>query len=209
MSTYTSDVFTKHINKNIKIIIECGSRDCLDAIEMLQVYKPDIIYSFECNPESIQICKQNIVNFDSIKLIEYAVGNINGPVTFYPTDMEKSLDKNIGASSMLYHRDNKIDFFQKKIEVNSIRLDKFFEDKTLDCPNILCLDLQGYEKFAIEGFGNRIKDINYIISEISHKSFYENDILYPEYINFLKESGFELIETDCYNENALFKNIYL
>ena len=116
-STYTHQQFTNCIKYQIKKIIECGSRDCLDAIIMNEYYKPEIIYSFECNPESILVCEKNIISYENIKLIKKAVSNNNGIIDFYATDMDKSNDKNIGASSALFHRDNKENYIQKKILV--------------------------------------------------------------------------------------------
>lgn len=208
MSTYLDNSFIKHIKKNIDIIIECGSRDCLDAIKMLEYFNPEKIYSFECNPESINNCLNNIKNYPEIELIPKAVSNINGCIDFYITDMDKSIDKNIGASSALYHLDNKTTFFQKKINVESTTLDTFIEEKKIDKINLLCLDLQGYEKIAIEGLSNNIDKVDYIISEISFQSYYINDTLFIDYNKYLNELGFELLETLNYGGfgDALYKN---
>jgi len=208
MSIYTDSKFTKQIKGDINIIIECGSRDCEDAIKMLDYYNPSKIYSFECNADSVKVCLENIKNYPKIELIPKAVSNKNGFIDFYATDMEKSIDKNIGASSALYHRDNKNSFFQKKIEVESITLDSFVEENKIDNVDLLCLDLQGYEKFAIEGFLSNIKNVNYIISEVSYHSYYNGDILFDEYKSYLYEIGFELVETLFHGNfgDALFKN---
>jgi FkbM family methyltransferase len=208
MSSYINANFTKHIKKDINVIIECGSRDCEDAIKMLDYYNPNKIWSFECNPDSVKVCLENIKNYPKIELISKAVSNKNGTIDFYATDMEKSIDKNIGASSALYHRDNKNSFFQKKIEVESITLDSFVDENKIDKVDLLCLDLQGYEKFAIDGFLSNIKNVDYIISEFSEHSYYNGDILFNEYQSYLNEIGFELIEILSYGNfgDALFKN---
>jgi FkbM family methyltransferase len=193
MSTYLNEKFTKHI-KDVNTIIECGSRDCIDAISMFEFYKPNKIYSFECNPESISTCLRNIINYPEIELIQKAVSDKDGQIDFYATDMEKSIDKNIGASSALYHRDNKVDFFQKKITVESITLDKFVENKKITNVDLLLLDLQGYEKHALTGFEKNIENVKYIISEISFQSYYNNDILFDEYRKYLDSVGFTIVE---------------
>lgn len=207
---YTDPRFTKFINNKIDLIIECGSRDCIDAIEMKKYYNPSKIYAFECNPESVVICKNNIKNYENITLIDKAVSNINGKIKFYATDMEKSFDKNIGASSALFHRDNKKEFIQKEIEVDSIRLEDFIIENKIEKIDLLCLDLQGYEKIALEGLAESIKKVNYIISEVSFTSFYHGDTLFEEYKEFLNSKGFNFLETMSYGGfgDALFKNIY-
>ena len=205
---YTNNLFVSEIKYPIKTIIECGSRDCNDAIIMRDFYKSDKIYSFECNPESICVCEKNIFNIDGIYLVKTAVGDINGFVDFYATDMDKSIDKNIGASSMLYHRDNKTEFFQKKISVPVIRLDDFMETEKISHIDLLCLDLQGYEKIALEGLGNRINDIKYIITEASFKSYYIGDILFDEFVNYMSSKNFSFVNSLDYGGfgDVLFKN---
>lgn len=203
-STYLQPVFTNKIDKNkIHTIVECGSRDCLDAIELNKYYHPDMIYSFECNPESIPVCKENIEGIGNIKLIEKAVYNENGIVDFYPTDMKRSIDKNIGASSLLWHRDNKNEFFQKKIQVESIRLDSFIIWNGIADIDLLCMDLQGAEHIAIESLGERLSDVNYIIMEVSFVSHYEGDMLRGDMRRFMNTRGFDTIR--YYSGNILFK----
>jgi len=207
-STYTDPKFTKHIKGEIRTILECGSRDCMDAIAMLSHYSPNIIYSFECNPDSIVVCEENIKEFEKIKLIKKAVSDNDGFIDFYATDMEKSIDKNIGASSALYHLDNKIDFIQKNIKVESIKMSSFIESEYIEEIDLLCLDLQGYERFVINGFDDHISKVKYIISEVSFKSYYENDLLFNDYVKLMDDKGFVLVDTISYGGfgDSLFKN---
>ena len=191
MSSYTNPAAknTVQIPEN-GLVVECGSRDCLDAIEVLNCYNPRKVYSFECNPESIQVCKNNIADHDSIELVETAVGNCDDVIDFYATDMEKSKDKNIGASSALFHNRGQKDFIQKKISVPCTRLDTFMNNNNIENIDLLCLDLQGYEKVALEGMGERIKDVSYIITEVNFESYYEDSVLFDDLLAFLNEKGF-------------------
>jgi FkbM family methyltransferase len=207
MSSYTNQKFTQHIKTPLSTIVECGSRDCLDAIEMLNYYKPSKIYSFECNPESIQVCKKNIKNQKDIVLMEYAVSNHDGSIDFYATDMEKSTDKNIGASSALFHRDQ-VNYIQKKINVPCKTLKSFMDENKIFEIDLLCLDLQGYEKIALDGLFENIKFVKNIISEVSFHSFYHSDILFEEYKQYLENNGFKHVETESYGGfgDSLFVN---
>jgi FkbM family methyltransferase len=196
--TYTNNIFTKHIKEKIDVIFECGSRDGIDSIKMFEFYKPQKIFCFECNPDSVKICKENLSNKKDIILTNKAVSNSNGEIYFYATDMDKSSDKNIGASSALLHLDNKESFFQKKITVDSVTLKSFMEENGIEYIDLLCMDLQGYEKIALEGLGEKIKNVKYIISEISFKSYYSGDVLFDDYKSFLEELNFSLVEVMSY-----------
>jgi FkbM family methyltransferase len=206
-SPYLSKIFVKNIDANsIKTIVECGSRDCLDAKQLNRYYNPERIYAFECNPESMPICRFNVIN-TKIQIIQKAVCDKDEMVIFYPTDMEMSNDKNIGASSLLWHRDQD-QYIQKKIIVQGIRLDSFMDAESIDKIDLLCFDLQGAEHLAIEGLGKRIKDVHYIISEVSYKSFYHNDVLFTDFEKILIGKGFRRVADQPYGEfgDCLFIN---
>lgn len=190
-SSYLNKRFISRIKgSRIHTIIECGSRDGLDALALYNHYHPSRMYVFECNPEAILLCKDNLKINPFITLVERAVYNENKIVDFYPTDMNKSIDKNIGASSMLWHRDNKEEFFQKKTQVKAIRLDTFMQKKRLNNIDLLCMDVQGVEMEVLEGLGDKINDVQYIIAEVVFEHYYKGDHLFDEVKKYLDEKGF-------------------
>ena len=201
-SDYLYEGFTRLIDKrSIHTIIECGSRDGLDTIALEEFFNPDVIYSFECNPESIPVCLGNIEGHEKILFSNMAVTNIDGRVKFYPTDMRKSPDKNIGASSLFRHTRGLV---QKEIEVEAGRLDTFMQLQNINHIDLLCMDLQGAEPLAIEGLGERIKDVAYIITEVCDKIFYEGEVPFQQFNDTLEKLGFECL---CKKGiNALYKH---
>lgn len=201
-STYLQEKFLLPSEK-INIIFECGSRDCLDAIELAEYYWPCFVYSFECNPESIPVCERNIEGIAAISLIKKAVYNENGKVKFYPTDMERSIDKNIGASSLLWHKDNKNEFFQKEIEVEAIRLDTFMKSVGLSYIDLLCMDLQGAEHLAIEGLGDFLQNVRFVITEAEKHSHYEGSLSFIEKRKFFQSKGYK--QQAFWKGNILFE----
>jgi FkbM family methyltransferase len=212
-SIYLNPTFTTRIQRSsIKTIIECGSRDCLDAIELLDWYYPDVLHAFECNPESIPVCRKNIVDIDNIILHTEAICAKDAKVDFYATGMKRSIDKNIGASSLLFHIDNEVEFIQKLITVQGIRLDTFMKRENINKVDLMCFDLQGAEHLAIEGLGERIKDVHYIISEVSFSNFYHGNILVRQLKAMLAKKEFVMVACDSMPMahegfgNALFIN---
>lgn len=192
--SYLHGKFLHRINSaRIKIIVECGSRDGLDALALYEHYHPEKLFTFECNPEAIALCKENLKGTPNIKLIEKAVFNENRIVDFYPTDMDRSSNKELGASSMLWHRDNKVAFFQKKTQVEAVRLDTFMAEHKIDHIDLLCIDVQGVEKEVLEGLGSRIRNVKYIITEVVFEHYYSGDILFAELKDYLEKHGFDLL----------------
>ena len=136
------------------IILEIGSRDALDAIDLFTKFKCNI-YTFECNPTAIDIMNQNInyhINSNKIKIVQYAIDYYNNDkLDFYPTIID-----NIGASSIFTLNNNSNNqevkehtnrHIQKHIKVKSIRLDDWIRKYNINFKKIklLCIDLQGNE----------------------------------------------------------------
>ncbi len=232
MNNYLEEIFIKEINKTeINTVFELGSRDLLDAIKMQKYYNCKV-YSFECNPDCLVVCRNNFINEHSsvkknIYLIESAVSVNNGTETFYPFDLKQY--NNMGASSMLkidftkrdvndpdYNRPNP----QKEIKVSSIRLDTFMNNMSIHNIDLLCMDLQGYELNALKSLGDKINNVKYIITETCINSTYSNGTTFNEINEYLEKFGFKYICSDEFKSelpnkhlsgfsefNALFKKI--
>ena len=66
MDNYLEDIFKNNIDKNkVKIVFELGSRDLIDSIK-LQKYFSCKVYSFECNPDCLTICRTNYNKLNEI-----------------------------------------------------------------------------------------------------------------------------------------------
>jgi len=197
-ATYVSDDFVNQIaNKNdIKVIIEAGSRDLLDALQLEKIYTNATIFSFECNPEGIEVCKNNL-NFSQGRIFFYecAILNKNDNVDFYSFDSENCTGHDCGVSSLYRHK-NINDVPMKKISVPGRRLDCILKENNILSVDMLCLDLQGGEYNALLGLGEYINTVKYIIAEFDSACYSdapESSTLY----NFLQKNNFTPIYTNC------------
>jgi FkbM family methyltransferase len=200
--SYLEPIFLENIDKSaVQTIFELGSRDLLDA-HKLQDYYGCSIYSFECNPDCLEICDSVIETFnnDHIVLVKKAVSIIDGPVSFYPFDLAKY--DNMGASSLLKINfenreegdpDYKQPSPQTEIVVDGIRLDTFMGKNDIQCVDMLCIDLQGYELNAIQSMGSRLDTVKYIITECSVESTYTGGATFTQLKNHLEETGFKYV----------------
>lgn len=203
------NLFFPFMDKNkIEVVFEIGSRDCLDAIELYKEFN-SIIYSFECNPDTIDVCKENIKDYDKINLVQKAISNENGFVNFYPFDLIKY--NNPGASSLLkinfsnrskndpdYCRENP----QKQIMVESITLDNFIKNEKIKKVDLICMDLQGSEFLALMGFKENILNTKYIITETCFNSTYDNGTNFQEIYDFLKINNFKYKYSDKFGHDV-------
>ena len=68
--------FINYINDKNKayVIFDIGSRDCQQSIEFYKTFPNAKIYAFECNPNTLDLCEQNIIPYQKGKKKYYVVG---------------------------------------------------------------------------------------------------------------------------------------
>lgn len=217
MTTYWDSRFLNHLNKEkINNIIEVGARYGDESIHLSKIFNNSIIYSFECNPLTVNLCKNNLKQYENIFFFDYGLGNQNETLPFY------SFIQNNDGASLLYKR---IDFNETQKQTGTVNIKKlidFVKENNIEYIDLLCMDVQGYELNILKGSENFIKNIKYIIME-EPKSII-NTIYLPEgvhskYIDsptseeikeFMNNNGFyviERIEENLIEDNVMYKNI--
>ncbi len=189
--------FAKKIKKNeIKTILEIGSRDALDAIELSNLYHCHV-FAFECNPTAIEICKQNIGLNPNVTLVPLGVWDTTGEMPFYRI-INTNIDTNIGASSFFEFNPEAKNYpsiveeglVQEKITVPTIRLDEFLKAQDIRNIDLLCMDVQGAAFQVLFSLGEQLKTVKYIIVELENHPIYSGEVLYKDVNDFLAQAGF-------------------
>jgi FkbM family methyltransferase len=209
------------LNKNEEFIIfDVGSRDCIQSIEFYNSFPNAKIFAFECNPNTVPICRKNIENYkDRITLIEGAVCDYNGEIKFYPINQQKTItswsDGNPGASSLfksngMYTLET---YVQDEIYVKCHTLDSILVKYNIPRVDIIWMDLQGAELLALKGLSNNLHNVKYIHTEVCIKPIYENQGLFPEINDYLTNLFcFEPVnnfDISSYFTDVIYKNKFL
>ena len=194
--------FINYINDKNKayVIFDIGSRDCQQSIEFYKTFPNAKIYAFECNPNTLNLCEENIIPYqDRITLIKGAVCDYDGSITFYPINQEKTKttwkDGNPGASS-LFKSNGKYTvetYVQDEITTNCHRLDTIMNKHNIPCVDIIWMDLQGAELLALKGLGNKLSSVEYLYTEVSHKEMYTGQIMYKELNDYMIKNNFSIL----------------
>ncbi len=178
-------------------VLELGSRDLLDAVWLAKRFGVTVT-AFECNPDALVRCKDRLSTWSNeppIHLVPLAVWSTTGPLTFYPVT-----NGNLGASSAFkadtaypYER-----YQQSEVTVDAVRLDDFFDG--MDFPNFVCMDLQGSEMEALIGMGERLHEVDVLITEVQHKRLYHDTPLHDDLSRYLADYGLVPIRTQNAND---------
>jgi hypothetical protein len=216
---FLQHVDTKLFDRKDLIIFDVGSRDCEQSIEFYNRFPNARIFAFECNPNTLPICRKNIENFqDRITLIEGAVCDYDGEITFYPIDQEKTVttwtDGNPGASS-LFKSSGRYDciekYVQNEIVTNCHRLDTVMEKYNIPKVDIIWMDIQGAELLALKSLGKYLNYVEYIYTEVTYNSeIYSGQVLFEELHDFMLKNHYIVINNlnigKCWLDNVFYKN---
>jgi FkbM family methyltransferase len=217
MSEYNDPRFLKHLNvNNIKTIFEVGARYGDESLTLSRIFPNSQVYSFECNPRTIEQCKIKLEHRKNIHFIPYGLGEVNESRPFYAY-----LLSNDGASSF-YKR---IDYNESQEDVGSINIKKlsdFVTENNISSIDLLCMDVQGYELNVLKGSEDFIQKIKYVIMEepklkidkeflpIGIHSKYINAPKPEEIKEFMTKNHFveiERIEENKLEDNVMYKNM--
>ncbi len=220
MSFYWDPKFIKHLDiNNIHYVCEVGARYGDESIKLSNTFENGIIYSFECNPNTIDICKSKLKNNNRIKFYDIGLGDKEEQKPFY-----SYVKNNHDGPSSFFKR---FDYNETQVcsgYINIKRLSTFVEEEKIPYLDLLCMDVQGYELNILKGCNSFLQKIKYIIMEqpkeiintryLTHKS-HSNYIGAPshntikefmDYNNFIE---IERIRENDIEDNVMYKNKYL
>ena len=81
---------------------------------------------------------------------------------------------------------------QDEIKTNCHRLDTVMSKYNIDTVDIIWMDLQGAELLALKGLADKLKYVQYMHVEISHKEMYTGQVLFNELNSYILAHGFNI-----------------
>lgn len=206
------DIIKNYIDLyDIDIIFDIGSRDCCQSLEMSDWFPESKIFAFEPVDSNADWCQKSINDRNNIQFFKSVISKIDGVVSFYEVT-----NGNIGASSLLQKNDGHAygsSYQQKETFVQSIRGDSFLSKNNIDELDLIWMDVQGSEIEVLDSFGECLKSVKAIHTEVGLSEVYQKSTLKKDLIEYLKQKGFTLkksisnplnIEEDCIFINNKF-----
>jgi FkbM family methyltransferase len=125
----------------------------------------------------------------------YAISDVDNQV------FSLNVTNNGQSSSLLELDKHKIHhphiYVTEVVDVLSKRIDTLFNENNIDSSkyDFVNLDIQGAELLAMKGFGDIIKTIKYIYTEVNTNTLYKDCALLNEIDEYLATYGFKRVET--------------
>jgi FkbM family methyltransferase len=196
-------------------VFDVGSRDALQAIELSGLFPNARVVAIECNPNTLELCRQNVAPHPRVTLVEKAINSHTGRCQFHPIDRERTVtswpDGNPGASSLFLATGDypPEQYVQSTVEVDCIRLDDLCEQLGIEVVDLIWMDLQGAELLALQSAGALIEKTRYIFTEVSYRPIYRGQCLFDEVDTFLEARGFRCCTTinrNRWQQDVIYEN---
>lgn len=180
-------------NDTPKVILDVGSRDLEESIELQTAFPNAKIIAFEPNPEQFRICLEKSNGYPNITVCEYACSDTEGETDFYVVNI------NHGASSILEPiriaggwAENYQDHTWRKISgIQMRRLDTILPELGIEQVDVVWMDVQGNELRALKGLGDYINGVRMMHTEAAGKPYYKGHIVRDELESWIIQQGFE------------------
>jgi FkbM family methyltransferase len=143
--------------------------------------------AFEPLPDHNSQFTNSCKNLSDIHLHEFCLGNED-------TAGVINISSYSDSSSLLVATPLEFEHFnikkEKELPVEIKRLAGLIKDKTIPVPDIIKLDIQGFELEALKGLDTYLNKVTYIICEVSFKEYYYGQPGFLEIANYL--AGFNI-----------------
>lgn len=189
-------------------IIHIGAHLAEEKNDYLE-YNLDNTIWIEANPYLFETIKVN--GLENEQFFNFAMTDTDNKL------IRLNITNNGQSSSILELEKHKIHhphiYVSNTVNVFSKRMDTLINENNLDIHkyDFLNIDVQGVELLVLKGFGDYLKKIRYIYTEVNTDYLYKDCALISEIDSYLKEFDFVRVETNMTNfswGDALYVNKY-
>lgn len=198
------------------MIFDVGANVGSTLGEFKDWWSASTVHCFEPQEECWESLEKQASQYASKEAIinRHAVGSVsNVNATFYSHDITSGQSgfNKINTNSLDSVHLNKLsdsdavqeyeETLNHEREVKIVRLDDYMSTSEIAHVDLLKIDTQGYEPEVLEGLGQRLSDVDVVITELMFYDYYERSLSFSDIERFLLPAGFHL-----YDINHIAKN---
>jgi FkbM family methyltransferase len=209
MSGFNKNWINEIIGDKEKItIFDVGAHNFSDSISFKKHFPNSEVYAFEAFDYNCKIYGSNAIT-NGVKIHNIAISDKSEEITFY-----NSTDLNghewTCSGSILKPSDKEgveihpgLNYNKGGVKVMSIRLDEFCQLNKIDYIDVIHMDIQGAEYYAIKGLGKLRPKI--LFCETCEFESYVGALTLEDLDNLLFEMGYEIKERLTYDTLYVLK----
>jgi FkbM family methyltransferase len=147
------------------------------------------VHAFEPLDVHIQKFNDNIKILSNVYIHSYCLGKENKYSVINVSSFSDS-SSILEATQLEFEEFGIKKTHEEQVEIK--RLDQLIEDNELPVPDIIKLDVQGFELEVLKGAGKYLNEVSYLIIEVSFKEYYYNQPLFLDIANYLSSYNFNI-----------------
>ena len=198
-----------------RFVIDGGANRGAFTDAFLQIHRPQQLVLVEAIPELAGLLQAKYHNAPGISIISAALSDRDGEAKFEINRSEpsSSLLPIDSRNTAWFGRDLTV---ARTIQVSTVTLPALLEDQGMQTVDLLKLDLQGAERFVLNGGADVLHRVHVIYSEVFFEQLYAGAWLFREMNEFLSGHGFKLCglsnivhstDGDLLQANATFRHL--
>ncbi|MEE1945144.1 FkbM family methyltransferase [Pedobacter sp. KR3-3] len=180
----------KNSGQAIETIYDIGAHVGVWALLAKSVFPKSKVACFEPLSQHLHLLQANIEPLEGVKVYPTALGAANATLSINIANRSDS-----SSIMELTEQQSKI-FGVVKDTTETIqvaKLDEFVRQHNIPLPNLMKLDIQGYELEALKGGIECMKACRFVILEVSFLEFYKGQPLFEEVIAFMASHQYKTI----------------
>lgn len=175
-------------NAGVRTVIDVGAHTG-EFSSAIRAVVPEVqLYAFEPLPDCCRELRKKLGMNGSLHVFQVALGDENGSVEFWRSSSPKSSSllrmSNLHQEAFPWSADN------HPITVQLLKLDDYEDKMKLASKTLLKIDVQGYEDRVLRGATQVLKQVHYVLVEVSIGPLYEKQAQFHTIYDFLVRSGF-------------------
>jgi FkbM family methyltransferase len=202
LDVYTVDKFTAYerifylqfhciLQGQSLVIYDIGAANGIVSSCFAKLANVAVVEAFEPIPEVYNELLKTTKTYSKIRCHNIALGKTEDSLPMY-------INHQTDTSSFLQMDDFLFEEFpgieiNKVINVPIFQLDGYVKKHNLTSPNIIKIDVQGYEMNVLEGGIETIVQAKYCVLEMSLQPLYKDSPLFDDIYRFMHQLGFKLI----------------
>lgn len=184
---------------SIRNIVDVGAAHGYESKNLARVFTNARVWAFEPTDEHYRHCLEHFASLDDdlksrISIENLALNDTDGPMRFYPLDVEKSRGNNTGMASKFKLIDPNVFrhelSIQKEVTVNAVALNTWC-DRTGVVPDMIWMDAQGAELDILKGASEILGQVSVIMTEAALRPYYHGHTMKADIDAYLAMFGFE------------------
>jgi len=183
------ELVSRYTNKSVRSIFDIGANVGTWTLLAKSIFPDAAIHAFEPLERHISKFKLNCQELDHISIHELCLGNERGTKTIHVSSYSDS-------SSLLEATALEYEVFRiRQVSEASVRVETashVIYEEDIPVPDLIKIDVQGYELEVLKGFGDLLGSVKFIICEVSFKEYYKDQPLFLDITNYLNGNGFEI-----------------